>query len=1375
MLASMNSTPVTIPVHEQAHFDVSQPNGNGQEALDLEDRLCPGCKKSAVSEQGGLVVAFGQSFFHVDCFKCAKCGNQVTADTNLLLLSDGSPICANCSYNCNVCHLPILDEAIMTGDDSYHAHCFKCKVCKNRIDELVFAKTSQGIYCMNCHNERMIKIRKYTQKKAERERQAGGGSSRNRDRDPRNQLPDSGLTGQDSLSRPSSSKSNGNLSAAGQQDTSRPSTARSAEIPAYPRPPVKPKGPLQPFNGQDARSATSQTTPQFSSSPSGMQFQSPAQSPSISASPAVTIAPPPPENDRPSASKSSTLPVPPQGATSDIDARRRSYDDGVRPLQILFGQKSESSNYNATLRPDGRPGTSEGLTVTSRKEKRRSINPGLALPNFSAALPNGTVNATLSPISAAFSDHRSTRSPTPPGGSEDAHSSHGQGLGPRPTSQGSSINSYHSFTATPAEKEIPRSHSPSALTRDSEDQTMILKPSQSSSREPSRSPSPAMRTVQRQSDGSDSRSYSQVNGNRVSSTSNRSIEERGSAMSSRSPSPYHQVDVPRGIEDGSDSEATGDRGGPMADERHPLPPVLPPKSDDDHLGAQSPVLSDDLDASGASQPDALDDMSESSPVERTSHATFIAPALPPIRFSLTSSDFTELLSSVQGPTALKSLDQMATILQESDRPPTPPKPSSSEKLTTAQASAADGSKQRQSPKPPSTSLPAERQATSNKPLDIRKKVSSEKNKPLPALNPPADDVEPQTTINEKLKVADSTRITVTDFSSGETTPRHDALDLLINKLRGIAKGSREQGLQQIPLAVDFVEALISTVDSKKAAYDELKEKFDGMKRTSKNFIDGVLVAQAEYDKEQKARRDAEAEVTRLRVLLSGQAAKLTAMSSEDRRRDLRQQMSKELNDNLSGLEHDLSRLKLERDITMAEMEELSSTKSLASPDKPAVDLGRSVSKRLDNLKRQYKKDLIPLTEERETLSREIAELRGIRDMFLEETTALNARNEELAQLSHIYARRLESIPEAPVKPQAPTPPTSRPSFERLRNPGHVPAQSVPLMAPSMSASTSSSSTLTVHEDADKFIRLPKQDADMHNTPRKLKWIGSHKPKNATLAQDAQRTRGQLDHNFQQVSVLRFTRCDQCGDKLWGSQLRCTICSTSIHTRCVGAVQVPCTQHHREELQAHLIPSMFGRELVEQVQADSQGDDRQVPIIVDKCIQAVEAIALDYEGIYRKTGGSSHTKLITQLFERGDYTTFDLLDTDKFNDICSVTSVLKNYFRSLPNPLLTFELYAQFVQGVTIKDSALRDRTLADLVKQLPSEHYYTLRSLMIHLHHVHERNDKNLMNARNLGVVFGPTLIRSPDPGAEFSDMAQRALFVEWLVEHTPQLFKGAA
>ncbi|KAH8119287.1 hypothetical protein DFH11DRAFT_436052 [Phellopilus nigrolimitatus] len=80
------------------------------------------------------------------------------------------------AYNCKVCKLAILDEAVMTGDDSFHAECFTCRSCKNRIDELVFAKTSQGFYCMKCHNERVARSRRHIakQKQRERERQASG-------------------------------------------------------------------------------------------------------------------------------------------------------------------------------------------------------------------------------------------------------------------------------------------------------------------------------------------------------------------------------------------------------------------------------------------------------------------------------------------------------------------------------------------------------------------------------------------------------------------------------------------------------------------------------------------------------------------------------------------------------------------------------------------------------------------------------------------------------------------------------------------------------------------------------------------------------------------------------------------------------------------------------------------------------------------------------------------------------------------------------------------------------------------------------------------------------------------------------------------------
>ena len=190
-------------------------------------------------------------------------------------------------------------------------------------------------------------------------------------------------------------------------------------------------------------------------------------------------------------------------------------------------------------------------------------------------------------------------------------------------------------------------------------------------------------------------------------------------------------------------------------------------------------------------------------------------------------------------------------------------------------------------------------------------------------------------------------------------------------------------------------------------------------------------------------------------------------------------------------------------------------------------------------------------------------------------------------------------------------------------------------------------------------------------------------------------------------------------------------------------------------------------------------------------QFVPRVALDYEGIYRKTGGSGQSKLITQLFERGDYTAFDLLDEDRFNDICSTTSVLKSYLRTLPNPLLTFALHDEFIFASSIQDPVHRSAKYADLVKQLPTEHYYTLRSLMLHLNRIQEHHEQNLMTARNLGVVFGrmyhpccyvlllcthattaaATLMRSRNPAAEFSDMAGKALTIEWLVENASTIF----
>ncbi|KAJ7647409.1 RhoGAP-domain-containing protein [Roridomyces roridus] len=1262
----------------------------------LDDRICPGCKRSAVTEQGGLVVAFGQSFFHVDCFKCAKCGDQVTADTNLLLLSDGSPICANCSYSCNVCHNPILDEAIMTGDDSYHAHCFRCKVCKNRIDELVFAKTSQGIYCMNCHNERMIKIRKHTQKKAEREKAAGAqGSTSSRDRDR-------------SRAQPSSNEPPGS----------------AASLPQTPR-----------SRGMDVRSPPKQRSQYVSDAfeaaePSSLKPH--ASTPSLP-SPSFTVAPPEPEprsaqapvfyppaeNGRSHPTKKTTLPLPPTSPPdNNADSRRKSFDDGVRPLNALYPQEDA------------------GLTVaTSRQEKRRSINPGLALMNIGSASPP-LASPSLSPLSATF---KTSSRPSTPRDSSRTPS-------PAPDFVSEWTSRPNSASSNTHLSSSPRTPSDGGL---SQDQTVVMSPNSRPNvildSAPPRKSSSRSNTEERLSASFEGRRSTDTrppssNGRHSSDMARPSSRARSDTPSSIS----RRADVPHSVESGTDTDAEGD-----SQSQTDAPPPPPPKEYKASEATSPPnllsPLGDDAEGTSTSQLDSSDDMSESSPVEHTSHSTFIAPALPPIRFSMTTADFSDLFSSADG--SHPSLRQLANISEEYEsRVPMTPPPTATSLLSNGAAtptndtsfSEEDGHSAPRyvSPAPRLQSLPKKQGDSSE--TTARTRASSDLQNQAPPM----------------------ARVTITRSESANAVPKAESTGMVALRLQEALADARDRGAQQLKLDRGFVEAIIEALNSRDKEYSNLKAKFDGVKRASKQYIDGLTVAQTEYDSELKARREAEAEVTRLRVLVSGQAARLTTLSGDTRRQELRQQMSKELHDNLSGLEHDISKLRVERDMTLAEVEELSASKQSAI-EAPSSQLGRSLTTRLDSIKKQYQRDLIPLRSERESLAREIAELKGVRDVFLEETTVLNARNEELAQLSAQYARRMVPIPETPQKPQPSTQTTPM-------RPQHVPqASSSQLLSTSMTGSSSASDDS--HDARLKVHRV--EDAPTPSKGKFIKWPGSRAKEAVPAPEPRQKT--PMAHNFQQLSILRFTRCDHCADKMWGSQLRCTTCSISVHVRCVNHVQVSCSQQSGAAVpEEDLPPSMFGRDLTEQVHADAaQGGDRQVPIIVDKCIDAVETSSMEYEGIYRKTGGSGQSKAITQLFEKGDYSAFDLCDSDRFNDICSVTSVLKTYFRSLPIPLLTFDLHDQFMSAVQIRDPSGKNKTLLDLVNKLPAEHYFTLRRLMVHLHGVHELCEKNLMTARNLGVVFGPTLMRSRDPGAEFSDMAGKALSVEWFIENAPHIF----
>ena len=156
-----------------------------------------------------------------------------------------------------------------------------------------------------------------------------------------------------------------------------------------------------------------------------------------------------------------------------------------------------------------------------------------------------------------------------------------------------------------------------------------------------------------------------------------------------------------------------------------------------------------------------------------------------------------------------------------------------------------------------------------------------------------------------------------------------------------------------------------------------------------------------------------------------------------------------------------------------------------------------------------------LADERELLLHEIAELQSVREIHLEETTMLNARNEELAHLNAYYLRRIEA-----ASSEYPTPAQEK---------QHPP---LPLQ-PSHAVNTSFGASSDESADLGKYAK-----AQQKPTTGVFKWRGNNKEPSASPGQDNPNEKPRSKHTFQQVNVLRLSKCDHCGEKLWGSQARC---------------------------------------------------------------------------------------------------------------------------------------------------------------------------------------------------------------------------------------------
>ncbi|XP_078657671.1 rho GTPase-activating protein 45-like isoform X4 [Branchiostoma floridae x Branchiostoma belcheri] len=269
------------------------------------------------------------------------------------------------------------------------------------------------------------------------------------------------------------------------------------------------------------------------------------------------------------------------------------------------------------------------------------------------------------------------------------------------------------------------------------------------------------------------------------------------------------------------------------------------------------------------------------------------------------------------------------------------------------------------------------------------------------------------------------------------------------------------------------------------------------------------------------------------------------------------------------------------------------------------------------------------------------------------------------------------------------------------------------------------------------------------------------------------------HTHQFRKLRTPSKCRECDSYVYFNGAECEECMLACHKKCLETLAIQCG--HRK-LQGKL--SLFGVDFHLHCNTITQ-----VPFVIQKCIEEIDSRALMVKGIYRVNGVKSRVERLCQSFENAA----NLVDLSNCPPH-DIANVLKLYIRQLPEPLLTFRLYPEFVKAAKDSQSSLSTlvasgkgtgnsltsahntavATMRELVRKLPKPNFNTTALLMHHLKRVAENEDLNKMTASNLGIVFGPTLLRPSETHVTLSslvDMPHQTRAIEQLITNAEEIF----
>ncbi|KAM8846656.1 T cell activation RhoGTPase activating protein b [Synchiropus picturatus] len=174
------------------------------------------------------------------------------------------------------------------------------------------------------------------------------------------------------------------------------------------------------------------------------------------------------------------------------------------------------------------------------------------------------------------------------------------------------------------------------------------------------------------------------------------------------------------------------------------------------------------------------------------------------------------------------------------------------------------------------------------------------------------------------------------------------------------------------------------------------------------------------------------------------------------------------------------------------------------------------------------------------------------------------------------------------------------------------------------------------------------------------------------------------------------------------------------------------------------------------------DDCSLPKPVNEMLLLLRKRGPATEGVFRKPCNTKNMRDIREKLNSGQEVDLE------GQPVVLLVGLLKSFLKEIPGSLLVSELYEKWMAALDIEDVQQRAVDIGMMVEQLPRCNRLLLQHLLCLLHHILQNADINKMNASNLAVCIGPTLLQLDDtPLEEQKDkMGKVTELTQFLIEH---------